>query len=493
MYMGLILSVVCTICISFYFLSVYQYSSYYLNRTFFHFHKTLWHFFYIVLPFIIFTSFLPRFDDYLVAILYAVWHILWVFSWHRKIDKKLVYTKRIKRTYALVVVFALILCGVFWAFYLAYCELAVVVLSIVCGVGVANIWEKFIFKSFYAKAKQKLEKSSCKIILITASYGKTSTKNYLADLLSLKYKVYAPKTSINTLNGIIKDINENLQDCDFYIVEAGAREKNDILDIATLVSPHYSIIGKIGNAHLEYFKSIENTKLAKLKGLCSDRLEGYLLHSSTCFFEEFLNDEKFCELSFKDIKNIDKKYYDDDVSVIKSDLDGIDFKICDEIFSSNLLGEFNATNLAACIKMAVFLGVDKEKIKEKLMSLKAVSHRLERIDSGGKIILDDSFNGNIDGMSASYDICKKYHGRKIIVTPGIVEVDEETNIKLCEKINECFDLAILTSSLNENVFKNHITIEKIFLKDKSNLVNLLATKTSAGDLIIFSNDAPSYV
>ncbi len=121
------------------------------------------------------------------------------------------------------------------------------------------------------------------VIGITASYGKTSIKNYLASILSSKYRVYATPRSVNTLGGIVKDINEELLDTtQIYIVEMGARAKGDILEITTFVKPHYSIIGKIGSAHIEYFKSLDSiiaTRWRYFKVLDLKKL-GYLKYNS---------------------------------------------------------------------------------------------------------------------------------------------------------------------------------------------------------------------
>ena len=111
-----------------------------------------------------------------------------------------------------------------------------------------------------------------KIIAITGSYGKTSIKNFLAQILSKKFKVYHTPRSVNTLEGIVKDINDNLgSDIQIYIVEAGAREKRDILKIARLLQHDIGIVGKIGEQHIEYFKTLSNIIQTKLEIIASDR------------------------------------------------------------------------------------------------------------------------------------------------------------------------------------------------------------------------------
>ena len=163
-------------------------------------------------------------------------------------------------------------------------------------------------------------------------------------------------------------------------------------------------------------------------------------------------------------------------------------------FFAPILGKFNAANLAACIKIARFLGLSADKIKSRVAHVGAVEHRLARLDAGGKIIIDDSFNGNLSGMLQSYELMRSYGGRKVIITPGIVESTRKDNETLAAKIDEIFDLAIITGELNSEVLQSKISPAKtIVLKDKRDLQRVLSENTHSGDLILFSNDAPSFI
>ncbi len=189
--------------------------------------------------------------------------------------------------------------------------------------------------------------------------------------------------------------------------------------------------------------------------------------------------------------------YDDKLQDIQASLQGLEFKINLENktyeFKSQILGDFNAQNLCACILCANYLGVKIEKIQKQVLKINSVEHRLQIISKEPKFIIDDGFNGNYKGMSASYKLCKNYKGRKVLVSPGIVEVDKDENVKLAKIINECFDLAIITAQVNADIFKKELKIKTIILKEKADLVKVLAKETQQGDLILFSNDAPSFM
>jgi len=97
-------------------------------------------------------------------------------------------------------------------------------------------------------------------------------------------------------------------------------------------------------------------------------------------------------------------------------------------------------------------------------------------------------------MLKSYELIKEYTGRKVIITPGIIEATDEQNIKLAKKIDEIFDLVIITGSVNKKILcDNIVRADKIVLNNKKDLEKILAQNTKSGDLILFSNDAPEYL
>jgi UDP-N-acetylmuramoyl-tripeptide--D-alanyl-D-alanine ligase len=163
-------------------------------------------------------------------------------------------------------------------------------------------------------------------------------------------------------------------------------------------------------------------------------------------------------------------------------------------YHANILGSFNAMNLGLSIKVAKALNVSEEVIKKQLNSLEPTPHRLQRMDAGGKVIIDDSFNGNIDGMMEGFALASTYEGRKVVITPGLVEVDDEFNVQVAQKANEVFDLVVVTGDLNYQIFKENVDTDKLVkLESKDKMQEMLIEHTTAGDLILFANDAPSFI
>jgi UDP-N-acetylmuramoyl-tripeptide--D-alanyl-D-alanine ligase len=354
--------------------------------------------------------------------------------------------------------------------------------------------EKMLFNGFKVKAEKKIEEmKELTVVGITASYGKTSIKNYIEHLLKAKYKTYATPRSVNTLGGVMKDINDDLpEDTEVYVVEMGARGEGDIAEISTFVNPHYVVVGKIGPAHIEYFKTMENIRNTKMEILKTSRLKEAWIHASAMVKPES-NVHTFGEKENLDIKNPlpAPDYLIEDV---KATLDDTSFTLDGVRYSASILGAFNAMNLAAAVLVAKELGLTDEEIQNGLSTLKAVDHRLQRIDAGGKVILDDSFNGNIDGTMASFDLASTYDGRKVVITPGLVEVDDALNVQVAKRANEVFDVVVVTGDLNYAIFKEYVDPEKLVkLSSKSEMESMLVEQTLPGDLILFANDAPSFV
>jgi len=467
--------IIFVLIIGYYCISALQWYSYKLERVILHYNRYDWHLLFFLVPIFVYYLAEDFFWIYLYVILMPTMYL-----WYRKLDKKLVFTARVKRFFLflfLAIFFQNILC-----LATPYCVHFGVILPIFVAIFISMLFEKILFEGYKKNAKRKLESNSDLIVVaITASFGKTSIKNYLYQILSHKYKCYMTPRSVNTLGGIIKDINDDLPiDTQIYIVEAGARLKGDINEIATFINPHYSIVGKIGEQHIEYFKTLENIRNTKMELLNSNRLKHAYVHVST------------------NTKVDDKTtLYGDNIKNVRSTLDGLffDVELNDKLesFFTPLLGEFNAMNILACIEISKSM-MSIDEIKNAIKELKGVEHRLQRIDAGGKLILDDSFNGNLEGMIASYILASTYDGRKVIITPGIVESTEDANIKLAKKIDDIFDLVILTGKVNLNILDNNIKkAEKIIVKDKSEIENILVQYTFKGDLILFSNDTPSFM
>jgi len=471
------------LAMGYYFITNLQWYSYKLNRVLFHHTKTWWHFVYFLVPFVLYAIVDSK-SEYGFVVVIAYVGLLYM--WYKGLDKPLVFTGRVKRFFMAMLLFAVFLAVVFQHF--------AVVLPIFLAYFVSLFIEKMLFNGFKVKAEKKIEAmTDLKVVGITASYGKTSIKNYIEHLLKAKYKTYATPRSVNTLGGVMKDVNDDLpEDTEVYVVEMGARGEGDIAEITTFVNPHYVIVGKIGPAHIEYFRTMENIRNTKMEIVRTSRLKEAWIHESAMVKRED-NVHTFGEKANLDIRSKmpAPEFIIEDV---EATLDATSFTLNGVRYSASILGAFNAMNLAASVLVAKELGLTDEEIQTQLSTLEPVAHRLQRIDAGGKVILDDSFNGNIDGMMASFDLASTYEGRKVIITPGLVEVDDALNVQVAQRANEVFDVVVVTGDLNYAIFKDHVEASKLVkLATKGEMESMLVEQTRPGDLILFANDAPSFV
>ncbi|MCI4399388.1 MAG: UDP-N-acetylmuramoyl-tripeptide--D-alanyl-D-alanine ligase [Campylobacteraceae bacterium] len=476
-----ILFIIQSALIFYYFATVLQWYSYKIKRVIFNFSKPIWHVYYFAIP-IAALAITSIAEKPIWTGVYVIIYALFFASWVKKLDKKLVFTARIKRFWA---IFAALLLPLALLLH-QEAQLAALIFSIAASFYLSTRIEAEITKRFENMAITKLQETNPTVIAVTASFGKTSIKNFAAHILSKKFRVYATPASVNTKIGIIKDINDNLpQDTEVYVVEAGAREAGDIEEIATLVEPHYSVIGKIGEAHIEYFKTIENIKTTKSEILKSPRLKKAFAYENSGAVGE----------------NIAVFGFEEGVKIknVSSSLDGVSFDLelngQDYRFEApNILGAFNAINIAASVLLAYELGMDIESIQRAVNSLPSVAHRLQKMVAAEKIILDDSFNGNLDGIKEGIALCRTHPNQKVIVTCGLVESRDELNEELAKLIDDTFDIAIVTGELNRKLFdKNLQKCEKIFLSNKDELQNLLKEKTAPNSIVYFANDAPGYI
>jgi UDP-N-acetylmuramoyl-tripeptide--D-alanyl-D-alanine ligase len=459
-----------------YLITNLQWYDYKLSRALFKHHKPHWHIIYFFIPFIAYYMTGKYFGIFFFFALLPA-----LFIWHKNLDKKLVLTWRVKRFLILLVslvFFQDLLCTLKSA-----CETYGVFMPLALAYMGSFMIERFLFFAFKKEAKKKLKSmDKLQIIAITGSYGKTSIKNFVAEILSKKYRVYATPRSVNTIGGIVKDVNESLpSDTEIYVCEAGARESGDIYEITTFLEPQNVVVGRVGLAHVEYFKTLQNIIATKLEIMQSPRLERAFINTS-------VTDEPHEKVTF----------FGNEIQNINATLDGTDFELNldGNILSlhTNVLGSFQTMNISVAVQIAKKFGMSNKEIQSAVSKLTPVAHRLQMIKAGGKLILDDGYNGNIDGMLEAVRLCSLHQGRKVIVTPGLVESSDELNLKLIEAINSVFDIAIVTGSLNADLFDKNLKVKnKIMLSDKSKMQEVLISETKAGDIILFANDAPNFI
>ena len=377
---------------------------------------------------------------------------------------------------------------------------------IISAVVILSPYEKHINNGYYKNAQRKLQSiPELKIIGITGSYGKTSTKHYLHRILSESYETLMTPGSFNTTLGVIRTINEYLKPYhQVFIVEMGAKQNGDIKEICDLVHPEIGILTAVGPQHLETFRSFENVVATKFELIESLPKNGYAV----------LNND-YPAIAEKDIENCSVfQYTCEDTELpngyeafdITYNVSGTAFKLrCPDgqvlEFETQLLGRHNISNLIAAIAVARILGIAEEKISFAVNHIEAVEHRLSVKKLGnGLTILDDAFNSNPAGASMAVEVLSQIKtGRRFIITPGMIELGNQQydrNYELGKQIAQTdieyvaivgsYNKEAINQGLIDGEFKNEIQLFDTFLEANAWMISI----AKPGDVILIENDLP---
>ncbi len=323
------------------------------------------------------------------------------------------------------------------------------------------IWQKQLLK----KAKKKRQQFKDLIVIgITGSYGKSSTKEFLATILSQKFNVLKTLKNQNSEIGVSRLILNNLKkQHQVLICEIGAYEKGKIKQVAKVVQPKIGILTGINEQHLACFGSLKNTIKAKFELFDSLGKQGVGILNWDNF--QIKNEKlriKNYESKIKIIKSsIDKQIKDLDVRK-----DFILFKTNDIDFKVNLVGRQNIENLLIAITCAEELGLSWEQIKLGVGKINAFKKTMElKLGKEQVQIIDDTYSANPQGVLSALEHLKLFHGKKIIVMPCLIELgsaSKEIHYKIGRKIGAVCDLAIITTKDKfEEIKKGAVSAEML--------------------------------
>lgn len=366
--------------------------------------------------------------------------------------------------------------------------------------------EDKINMGFYKQAQNRLRSLEDLIVVgITGSYGKTSTKFITSTILKEKYRVQDTPSSYNTPMGLSKVINNELtSDKEVFIAEMGAYCKGEIKECADLVKPKIGILTSIGPAHLETFGSIENiiaTKYELIESLPEDGIAIFNYDDKN--LKEVAEKTKIKKYYFglENIEKLDVYAKDIEVSSKGSSFTLVIKDLGQINCQTKILGKHNIRNILAGATTAFALGLTLEEIAQGISKVEPVEHRLNLIDSpNGVIIIDDGFNSNPAGARAALEVLDQFKtGKKIIVTPGMIELGDLEyieNKKFGQEISKVADLVFLigkkrTKAIRDGLVEEKYKEENIFSCDSLNeATEIFSTMLVPGDVILFENDLP---
>lgn len=353
-------------------------------------------------------------------------------------------------------------------------------------------------------AWNRIQRTRPAVIGITGSFGKTSTKFAIAGLLGGPEEAFATPGSYNTPMGVVRAINEGLVDSHRYlVVEMGAYREGDIAELASFVQPRVGVLTAIGPAHLERFGSMDAIRRAKyeiVEGLPDD---GVAVMNVDDPEVRALADrtERVRVVRYgidpagaPDVTVRTHAYSTEGTTLTVVDADGgeqLDV-------TTRLLGRHAVGHILAAVAVARIHEIPLAELAPRIEGLESVEHRLQLIQGvGGVTVIDDAFNSNPAGATAALDVLDAMGaGRKVVITPGIVELGElqgEANRTFGEHAGRVSDVLIVVGRLNRDAIvagAERGDAEVVVVDRLEEATQRLAGLVGPGDVVLFENDLP---
>ena len=438
--------------------------------------------------------------------------------------KKLLLTRRAQRilwlAYGLAILFAIgaFVCSSAAASPMASLSIMVWLLPvhlIPLVLVVSNLlWQPYemsVQKAFWQEAKDKMDALNPFVIGITGSFGKTSVKHILGHILQTSTETFWTPGSVNTPMGNTRIIREQLTpEHRYFIVEMGAYGPGSIDRLCKLTPPDMAVITAIGAAHYERFKSLENVATAKFE----------LAHAAIAKRSDakVITHSKVTE--FPAAKAFQARYGDNvllcgdnegtalQVKSVQQTVNGLKVDIVYQgqlhTLEAPLFGLHHGQNMAIAFLTACQLGLQVEAIKTALKSVPQVKHRLNvQKQPNGSFVIDDAFNSNTDGFIAGMALldllAKHYKGRRILVTPGMIELGEKHDaehaaVASAAVLNTDFVLLIrserIPSFRDTYLQKKSADQQLIELDSFAEAQDWMQQNLQPNDVILLENDLP---
>ena len=407
-----------------------------------------------------------------------------------------------------------------------------IVLSILTEVGIWYIYQRwqifliiflfrFVIMSFYSailfiptrayirlcvwRATKKCRRfPNCRVIGITGSYGKTTTKDFLVHLLKDQFRVVATPRNINSDLGIAKFIlSTPLENTDICIVEMGATKRGDIALCCQMVCPSIGIVTAINEEHLALFGTIQNIQNTKYELLRAIPTTGLAVTNT---------DNRYCRehiptlaAPIETFGTIEKYHPSLQLTKVQTSLSGSTGTM--QVGGATLPlsvpfpGAHWLMNIAPCVLVARYLGISDRAIIDRVNTLPTPS-RLCIYHYGSVTIIDDSYNSNPDGFRAALDLLDTFPEtmKKIVITRGIIELGEksdEIHEAIGERISLSADILVVISpdavhALERGVQRHKKTsVQNIF--DPQQLLLFVQSLKNNVCVILFENRLPSII
>jgi UDP-N-acetylmuramoyl-tripeptide--D-alanyl-D-alanine ligase len=382
---------------------------------------------------------------------------------------------------------------------------------VLAAAGLMKPVERSEQEGFKRDARAKLTRQTdLTIVGITGSYGKTSTKFAVAEVLRQRFQTLATPSSYNTPMGLCLVVNNQLRpDHHVLVLEYGIRYGGDMDELTDLARPQIAVLTSIGVAHLESMGSVENIAREKAKLLHALPPDGQAVVN--------LDDERVAAEADKLPAGIrvwrvsarGNPAADLAASDIRYGPEGATFTVRDDTgetyaFRTQLLGEHNVLNAVLALAVGRAMGLRLRQMVPAVERVRPVEHRLELKKEGPVTVIDDAFNANPVGAKNAVEVLGQFDARRrAIVTPGMVELGERQHEEnkllgrhIAEHLTREGDLAVLvgprqTAPIQEGLREAGFPEERLrVVRTLFEARDLLKVELGEGDVVLYENDLP---
>ncbi|MBM7644263.1 UDP-N-acetylmuramoyl-tripeptide--D-alanyl-D-alanine ligase [Scopulibacillus daqui] len=276
-------------------------------------------------------------------------------------------------------------------------------------------------------AKLVLKERQPKIVAVTGSNGKTTTKDIIESVVSTKYKTHKTKGNFNNHIGMPLTILDSPDDCEVMILEMGMNHFGEISLLSRIAEPDIAVITNIGESHIEFLGSREGIAKAKMEIVDGLKTDGLLIIDGD---EPLLR-----SFNLDDFHTVTCGYGDDNglrIGNVKAHIKGYSFTINGEDMTYHipLLGRHNVKNASYALAVAQSLNIDAPSVQKGFEQLSVTGMRLETVKGRmGTMLINDSYNASPTSMMAAIETVKNLpdYNRKVVVLGDMHELgpDEE--------------------------------------------------------------------
>ncbi len=353
-------------------------------------------------------------------------------------------------------------------------------------------YERRRARAFVESAQRRLAAVGPRVVGITGSYGKTSTKSHLADLLAGTGVVASP-ASYNNQAGLSRAINENLADgTRVFVAEMGTYGPGEIRELCAWCPPEIAIVTAIGPVHLERMGSLDVIETAKFE--ITERASTVVVNVDDTRLAGWVGRLR---ATGKTVVRASARAGDADVVVTS----GPRWRVIirgEEVGELEARAGLQASNVACALAAALELGLARGEVIERLNGLSSVAHRAQvGLAPSGVTVIDDTFNANPASAEASLALLfgLDVPGRRVVVTPGLIELGNlqpGANISLAQKVLARGGELVVVGRTNALELMRGAENHARRVDRREQAVTWVRESLGAGDAVLYLNDLPDH-